>query len=122
MKYTICSILLFAAGCSETQSNLEVVAVQHIGKGIINDDECLTLYREDGNAVVTPHNFKITPFEAIEIAKEKLKYACGNKLGTKILSDGKAYHIVSLGVAQDAIIINGMNGTVESKGFMERGK
>lgn len=122
MKYTVCIILLFIAGCSETQSSLEAVAVQHIGKGIMNGDACKTLYREDGHAVVTPPNFKITPFEAIEIAKKKLGYSCGNKLGAQILSDVKSYHIVRLGVTQDAIVINGMNGAVESKGFMERGK
>ncbi len=122
MKYTICIILLFMAGCNETQSSLDVVAVQHTGKGIMNGDACKTLYREDGHAVVTPPNFKITPFDAIEIAKEKLGYSCENKSGAQILSDGKSYHIVRLGVTRDAIVINGMNGAVESKGFIERDK
>lgn len=122
MKYIICIILLFITGCGETQSSLEVVAVQHVGRGIMNGDACKTLYREDGRAVETPQNLKITPFEAIEIAKEELGYSCGNKLGAQILSDGKSYYIVRLGITQDAIILNGMNGAVESKGFMERDK
>ncbi len=103
MKYIICITLLFLAGCGKTQSSLEVVAVQHIGKGIMSNDACKTIYREDGNAVETPHNFKITPFKAIEIAKEELGYSCSNKLGAQILSDGKSYYIVRLGIIQDAI-------------------
>lgn len=122
MKYIICIILFFLAGCSKTQPNLEVVAWQHIGKGIVNGDACKTLYREDGQAVISPENFKITPFDAIEIAKEKLGYSCGNKFGAQVLANGKSYYIVRLGVIDDAIIINGMSGTVESKGFMKGNK
>jgi hypothetical protein len=119
MKYAIFVFLFFIAGCSKTQANLEVVAEQHVGKGIMNDYACKTLYREDDHDVITPENFKITPFEAIEIAKEQLGYSCGSKLGAQILSDGKSYYIVRLGVIQDAIIINGMHGTVEANGFMK---
>ena len=120
MKYIICIILLFMAGCSETHPDLKLVAVQHIGKGIINDDPCKTLYREDGKNVVTPPRFKLSPFDAIEIAKENLGYSCGNKLGAEIFSSESSYHIVRLGNKKDAIVINGMNGSVESKGFMKR--
>jgi len=81
----------------------------------MNGDACKTLYRDDDQTVVTPPNFKITPFEAIEIAKEKLEFSCSSKLGAQILSDGKSYHIVRLGVKQEAIIINGINGAVESQ-------
>lgn len=119
MKYIIFFILLFIAGCNETQPSLEFVAVQHVGKGVIDGDACKTLYRKDGHAVTVPSNFKITPFEAIEIAKDKLNYSCSNKLGVQIFSDGKSYHIVRLGLTEDAIVINGTNGAMESIGFMK---
>lgn len=122
MKYAIYVFLFFIVGCSKTQANLELVAVQHIGKGILHGDACKTLYREGGHDVVTPENFKITPFEAVEIAKQKLGYSCGSKFGSQVLADGESYYIVRLGVAQDAIIINGMYGTVESKGFLKSDK
>jgi hypothetical protein len=122
VNYAICIMLIFIAGCSESRSNLEEIAVQHTGRGIMNNDACKTLYREDGRAVKTPQNFEISPFDAIIIAKKKLNYSCGNKLGVRILSDGKSYYIVRLGSTQDAIIINGVNGVIESKGFMTRDK
>lgn len=120
MKYIICIILLIIAGCSETHPNLKLVAVQHVGKGVMNGDPCNTLYREDSKAVVTPPRFKLSPFDAIEIAKENLGYSCGNKLGVQIFSSENSYHIVRLGITKDAIVINGMTGAVESKGFMKR--
>lgn len=120
VKLTISIILLFLVGCSEKPSGLVVVAVQHIGKGIMKGDACKTLYREDDHAVTTPQNFKISPFEAIGIANEELGYSCTNKFGAQILADEQSYYIVRLGSSQDAIMINGINGVVESKGFMER--
>lgn len=118
MKYIVSTILLILAGCSEEKSKFESIAVQHIGRGIMNGDACKTLYRKDENPVEAPFSFKITPFEAIEVAKEQLDYSCLNKLGSEIFSDGKSYYIVRLGIMKDAIIINGSNGKVESKGFM----
>lgn len=120
MKYAVCIIVVLIAGCSDTQPDFKSVAVQHIGKGIMNGDACKTLYREDGKAVVSPINFKITPFDAIEIAKEELGYSCNNKLGAQILAHGKFYYIVRLSDTEGAIIINGENGSIVSKGFMAK--
>lgn len=122
MKNVIYFLLFLMIGCSEQETSLELVAVQHIGKGIINGDACKTLYREDGRTIISPEKFRITPFQAIKIAKDELGYSCTNKLGADILSDGKSYFIVRLGVKEDAIIINGTDGTIKSKGFMRRAK
>ena len=54
------------------------------------------------------------------LSKEKLGYNCGHKLGAKILSDKDHYYILRLGSLQDAIIINGKDAYIVSKGFMEK--
>ena len=120
MKTGFCIILLIISGCTKSQPTLEVVAIQHVGKGIMNGDACKTLYREDNDAVISPTNFKITPYEAVKIANEKLGYSCGNKLGAQILADKEHYYIVRLGNVQDAIVISGADGSIVSSGFMEK--
>jgi len=109
---------LFLFSCSKPQPTLELVANQHIGKGIINNDPCKTLYRDDGNDVVIPRNFKLKPHEAVIIAKQKLGYSCVNKLGAQLFADTSNYYIVRLGVTDNAIVIDGTNGVILSKGFM----
>lgn len=99
-----------------------MVAIQHIGKGVMNGDACMTLYREDGGRVITPANFRITPYQAVAIANERLAYSCGHKLGARILADNENYYIVRLENVQNAIIINGADGAILSKGFMEKNK
>jgi len=120
MKAIIFLAVLLIFGCTKSEPNLELVAIQHIGKGVINGDACKTLYREDGRDVTTPVNFKITPYEAVSLVKEKLGYSCGHKFGSQVLADKEHYHIVRAGVTQDAIIVNGEDGSIVSKGFMAR--
>lgn len=120
MKSIILIIIVFLFGCDKTEPNFEFVAIQHIGKGIMNGDSCRTLYREDGHNVKTPEKFKITPYQVVMLAKENLGYSCGHKLGAQILADKENYYIVRLDFIQDAIIINGKNGSIISEGFMER--
>ena len=120
MKAVIFIMVIFVTGCTKSDHKLEFVAIQHIGKGILNGDACKTLYREDGRMIKLPENFKLTPYEAIAIANEQLGYSCGNKFGSKILADKQHYYIVQLNVRQNAIIINGEDGSILSKGFMSR--
>jgi len=86
------------------------------------NDPCKSLYRKDGNEVVIPKNFKIKPHEAVIIAKEQIGYSCTNKFGAQLFSDTSNYYLVRLGVTDNAIIIDGENGFIISKGFMGRSK
>jgi hypothetical protein len=119
MKLTIMTIILFMFGCAKPESKLSLVAIQHVGEGVVSGDTCKTMYLEDGRDVKKPEEFKITPYEVVATAKEKLGYNCGHKLSAEILSDKDHYHIVRLGSLQDAIIIDGQDGSIVSKGFKD---
>lgn len=121
MRCIILVFTVFVMSCSETEIHLETVAIQHVSKSV-SGDACNTLYREDGGMIITPNSFDITPFDALKIATENLGYSCSNKLGAEVFSDGTSYYITRLGLTQDAIIINGKSGLIESKGFMSRKK
>ena len=122
MKTSLFIFLFLVLGCSNQNSGLHLVALQFVGKGTINEDPCKRLYLEDGSDVVTPTNFKLKPHEAVIIAKNNLDYLCTHKWGAQIYADNDNYYIVRLDVINDAIIINGTNGAIISKGFMRKSK
>lgn len=114
------AMMLLLSGCAKSDPKLELVAIQHMGEGLIDGDACKTLRREDGLNIETPQNFTVSPYELIVIAKETLGYSCGHKWGAQIYADKENYYIVRLGLIEDAIIISGETGAILSKGFMEK--
>ncbi len=122
MKYSLYILIFFLFSCSKQPPIRELVANQHIGKGVMHNDPCKTLYRDDGNEVKMPKDFKLKPHEAVIIAKQKLGYSCINKLGAQLFADSSNYYLVRLGVTDNAIIIDGTNGAIISKGFMGESK
>ncbi len=122
MKASLFIFLFLVLGCSRQNPGLDLVALQFTGKVTINEDPCKRLYLNDGSDVVSPVNFKLKPHEAIIIAKNNLDFLCTHKWGSQIYANGDNYYIVRLGVIKNAIIINGTNGAIISKGFMRRKK
>jgi len=114
-------VIFVLSGCNSSRVTLQLVAVQHTGANtIVFEDPCKSLYRNDGLEVVAPQNFKLNPYEAIEIAHNRLGYSCTNKFAAQIFADSQNYHIVRLGVTSDAIVINANTGLIVSEGFMAK--
>jgi len=118
-KICLYLLLIFVSACNSAQTSLKLVAVQHTGSSNeLSDDVCRSLYRNDGRQIVTPVSFKLTPYQAIILAKNNLDYSCSNKFGAQIYADSESYFIVRLAVISEAIIINGTTGKIISEGFM----
>lgn len=83
-------------------------------------DACKAIYRQDGKDVLTPVQFRISPYEAIKLAEARLGFSCRHKWGAQIYASSTHYFIARAGNLSRAIVIDGITGELVSEGFHRR--